>query len=300
MDVPKVPDNRVLIVDDDRELCTCLQEMFSTWGIKADAITGAERVVDQVRSTSYNIVLLDLIMPKKSGFDLIPEIVKLCPSPKIIIMTGYADKEKAVKALRMGVFDFLEKPVEMELLSHTVQRALHSQKIELDYKNTLKDLEQSQRDLLLHKNTLEQVNKQLLETNKALSVLAKNLESTRKESEKQIIQRTRSLIIPIVEKLQRDKNLRMYKAELGMLIGHIENMTSGLAGHARIARYLSSSELRIASMIMNGLTSREVAGQLYISPATVKTHRKNIRKKLNIQNSEINLRSYLESEMGTE
>lgn len=298
MDIPKIPDNRVLIVDDDRELCSCLQEMFSTWGIKADAIAEPERAVDQVRGTSYNIVLLDIIMPEKSGFDLIPEIVKLCPGPKIIIMTGYADKEKVVKALRMGVFDFLEKPVEMELLSYTVQRALHSQKIELDYKNTLKDLEQSQHDLLLHKNTLEQVNKQLLETNKALSVLAKNLESTREESEKQIVQKIRSWIIPIVEKLQRDKNLRRYKAELDMLIGHIENMTSGLAGHARIAFCLTSTELRIASMIMGGLTSLEIAGQLNISPDTVKTHRKNIRKKLNVKHSNINLRSYLESEMG--
>lgn len=300
MNIPKIPDNRLLIVDDNRELCRVLQEMISTLGIKADAIADPDRVVDQVRGTSYNIVLLDIIMPEKSGFDLIPEIGKFCPDTKIIIMTGYADKEKVIKALRMGVFDFLEKPVQMELLFHTVQRALHSQKIELDLKNTLKDLERSRHDLLLHKNTLEQVNEQLLETNKALSVLAKNLESTREESEKQIVLKVRSLIIPIVEKLQQDKRLERYKAELSMLLGHIENLTLGLAGDTRISSRLSSTELRIASMIMHGLTSREIADQMNISLSTVKTHRKNIRKKLNVQNSEINLRSYLESEMGTE
>ena len=138
MNIPKVPDNRLLIVDDNRELCRVLQEMISTLGIKADAIADPDRVVDQVRGTSYNIVLLDIIMPEKSGFDLIPEIGKFCPDTKIIIMTGYADKEKVIKALRMGVFDFLEKPVQMELLFHTVQRALHSQKVELDFKEYLK------------------------------------------------------------------------------------------------------------------------------------------------------------------
>jgi len=58
--------------------------------------------------------------------------------------------------------------------------------------------------------------------------------------------------------------------------------------------------LRIASMIKNGISSEEIARHLYISPSTVKTHRRNIRKKLNIHNSGMNLRAYLESQLGKE
>ena len=212
-------------------------------------------------------------------------------------MTGYADKEKAIKALRLGVFDFLEKPIKMQLLSHAVKRALDTQKIELELKNTFKELQRSQSDLLSHKRRLEEVNEQLTETNKALSVLAENLERTREHSEKRIIRKIRSLIIPIVERLQRDKNLKGYKAELSLLVGHVENLTSGLASDTRIDDSLSSAELRIASMIMNELTSEEIANQLHISLSTVKTHRRNIRRKLNLNHSDLNLRAYLKSRM---
>jgi FixJ family two-component response regulator len=288
-------DARLLIVDDDQELCDCLQETISAWGIKTKTITKPRLVANQVTDCFYNIVLLDIVMPKKSGFDLIPEINKLSRDTKIIIMTGYADKEKAIKALRLGVFDFLEKPIKMEILLHAVMRALDTQKLELELNKTLRDLEHSQDNLLAHKGKLEEVNQQLLETNKALSVLAKNLEMTRQESEKRIVRTIRSLIIPVVEKLQRDNRLKRYKAELGMLLGHIENLTSGLASDTKIVGLLSSSELRIASMIMSGLTSEEIAKPLHISLSTVKTHRKNIRRKLSLNQSNYNLRTYLES-----
>lgn len=290
-------DARLLIVDDDRKLCDAIQETISAWGIKTKIITKPRLVANQVRGCFYNIVLLDIVMPEKSGFDLIAEIRKLCPEAKIIIMTGYANKENAIKALRLGVFDFLEKPIKMELLLHCVVRAMDTQKIEMDLKKTLKELEHSHGDLLAHKRRLEQVNDELFETNNALSVLARNLERTRQESEKRIVLKIRSLILPVVEKLQQDGKLKRYKAELSMLEDHIETLTSGLATDTKIATELTDTELRIASMVANGLTSKEIVRALHISLDTVKTHRKNIRRKLNINRSHYNLRTYLKSRM---
>ena len=293
-------DGRLLIVDDDHKLCDALRETISGWGIKTRVVTKPSLLANQVRDCLFDIVLLDIVMPEQSGFDLIPEIRKLCPETKIIIMSGYADKEKAIKALRLGVFDFLEKPIKMRLLFHSVMRALDAQKTELELKKTLKELKRSQSDLLAHKRRLEKANERLWETNKALSVLAKNIERAGQESAKRIILKIRSLIIPVVERLRRDKNLERYKAELSMLMAHIETLTSGLASDAKIADRLSSTELRIVSMVVNGLTSQEIAEPLHISLSTVKTHRRNIRRKLNITRSNYNLRTYLESRIGKE
>lgn len=290
-------DARLLIVDDDRGLCDALREAISALGIETKTITKPRLVADQVRENFYNVVLLDIVMPEESGFDLIPEIRGLYPETKIIILTGYADKGKAIKALRLGVFDFLEKPIKMELLLHSVVRALDTQKTELDLGRTLKELQRSRSDLLAHKRRLEHVNEELFETNNALSVLARNLERARQESEKRIVMKIRSLILPIVEKLQQDEKLKRYQPELSMLEDHIETLTSGLATDTRIAHVLSATELRIASMVANGLTSQEIARPLHISLDTVKTHRKNIRRKLNIKHSPYNLRTYLESRM---
>ena len=136
--------------------------MISAWGIESKAIAKPGLVANQVRDCFYNIVLLDIVMPEKSGFDLIPEIGRLCPSTKIIVMSGYADKEKVIKALRLGIFDFLEKPIKMELLSHAVKRALDTQKTELELRKTLSDLERSQSDLLARERKLEEANEQVL------------------------------------------------------------------------------------------------------------------------------------------
>ena len=72
-------DARLLIIDDDHELCDALQEMISAWGIQTKAITRPSLVANQVRDCFYNIVLLAIVMPEKSGFDLIPKIRKFCP-----------------------------------------------------------------------------------------------------------------------------------------------------------------------------------------------------------------------------
>jgi FixJ family two-component response regulator len=289
---------KILIVDDEPIVCELLEAMASSLGIKAKSITRSLKVMDEVRNTFYNLVLLDVFMPVRSGFELIPDIQKASSDTKIIIITGRTDKEVAIKALRLGAFDFLEKPINMDLLSYSVNRALHIQETELEYKKTRENLEQSQVDLLDHKEKLEDLNRRLIQTNQALTVLAQNIAREREETEKRIVLKTRSLIIPIIERLQHDKNLKRYEAELIMLVKHLEDLTSGLAADTKIATSLSFSELRIASLIKNGLTTEEIAKHLHISPSTIKTHRKNIRRKLGINNRQQNLRNYLDSRLG--
>jgi DNA-binding CsgD family transcriptional regulator len=103
--------------------------------------------------------------------------------------------------------------------------------------------------------------------------------------------------VPIIERLQQDRKLEQYRTDFELLLSYIEDLTSDLANDVKIAESLSVTELRIASMIKHGVSAEEIARHLYISPSTVKTHRRNIRRKLNIQNSGINLRAYLASEL---
>ena len=112
------------------------------------------------------------------------------------------------------------------------------------------------------------------------------------------VQKTKTLILPIIEKLYHARRLEKYREDLDLLTGFLETMTSGL-GKDKISVSLSASEMRIASLIKNGMSSNEIARHLNVSIYTVKTHRKNIRKKLSLQNSGVNLRSYLESQDST-
>ncbi len=103
--------------------------------------------------------------------------------------------------------------------------------------------------------------------------------------------------MPIIKELQNDINCQKRRADLEVLTTYLNGLISGPTDHHDIIISLTDQEMRVAVMIKNDLTSQKIANMLYISLHTVKTHRKSIRKKLNIQNSNINLCSYLKSKM---
>ena len=234
------------------------------------------------------------------------EIRRLDPNVNFVIMQGLLDATLQKEALNIPPVDkilYAQKPFDLQEIrqfASALGTKWHSEMMlrnaNLELEKKIKELERSQKSLLDYKSELENVNSQLMETNNALSVLARNIERTRKESEKRVIQRTSTLILPILEKLREDRNLLRYKDDFDLLVGDIQNLTADLRNDNRITDYLSATELRIASMIRIGMSSKEIAGHLCISLSTVKTHRRNIREKLKLKKSGINLRVYLEVE----
>ena len=89
--------------------------------------------------------------------------------------------------------------------------------------------------------------------------------------------------------------LERYRVEFDILIEQIQGLVKGSKWQAPLSGVLSVSETRVAVMIKNGLSSQAIARELNISLDTVKTHRRNIRRKFNIQNESINLTGYLKS-----
>ncbi len=268
------PENaRVLVIDDDPEICSTIQDVMVKWGLQAHGITSPSKAMNHLKKSPYNLIMLDIVLPKMNGLDLIPEIKACCPEAKIITMTGFADKDKAVKALRQGSFDFLEKPFDFDLLRLTIRRALGVQQAEIEHRKTLELLERHKRELERSKLRLQQANTQLVETNQALSTLAQNIERTRKETERQMVIKTRSLILPVIEQLSQYSDLERYRNEFDLLLLYVNDLTAGIDYDLQITTTLTSTELRIAALVKNGLSSDAIAGHMNISPSTVKTHR---------------------------
>jgi DNA-binding CsgD family transcriptional regulator len=159
------------------------------------------------------------------------------------------------------------------------------------------ELQSKQKELLEYKSKLGQVNNELLETNRAVSILARNIDKSRNETRYSVIKAINTQLIPIIEDLRKAKNLENVHAHLDILVANLQSLSSDLAGGSNFMIALTPSELRVATMIKNGLTSQKIADKLCISSLTVKTHRRNIRKKLDLKNSRINLASYLQSIM---
>jgi DNA-binding CsgD family transcriptional regulator len=158
-------------------------------------------------------------------------------------------------------------------------------------------LRESEKELIQRKLSLEKVNRELIETNQALSVLARNIDRDKELLEKKIYETTIVNVMPIIEELKSDINCQKRLADLELLITYLKGLISKPTDHHDIIISLTEQEMRVAALIKNNLTSQKIANMLYISEHTVKTHRKNIRKKLKIQNSTVNLTSYLKQKM---
>ena len=273
----------VLIVDDDEHICKLLETAISLWDIKTKSLTNPLLVTDEIKRQFYNVILLDVFMPERNGIDLLIEIHKSCPDTKIIIITGYADKEIAIKALSLGACDFLEKPMAIDLLHHVVKRALDTQRTEREHRQTLAEFGKKSQELL--------------ETMDALSVLMKNIDRAKQEMGKMIVMQFRSLLVPIIENLQNEQNTAVYKSQVAILSNYIENLTVDLSPGQQTnpssLALLSLREVQIALMIRNYMTNEEIAARLHISPETVRTHRRNIRKKLGMKGTKSRLTAHL-------
>jgi PAS domain S-box-containing protein len=154
-------------------------------------------------------------------------------------------------------------------------------------------LELHMEELATQKNNLDRTHRELVRTNTALSVLARNIDRRRQELEEKIALDVSAKILPAVNELRRDQLPARILAKLDVVAALLTALTpEGSKAHEVIAA-LTATELRVALMIKKGFSSDRIAVLLNTSPHTIKTHRRNIRKKLGVQNSKVNLSSYL-------
>jgi len=115
----------ILIVDDDVNLCTILAEELKEVGYESNFLTGGENVSEYIKTNPVDLVLLDLKMPGKDGFQVLREIESGENSnPKVIVLTAYADVKSAIDAAKLGATDFISKPYDFDELLITIRKVL--------------------------------------------------------------------------------------------------------------------------------------------------------------------------------
>lgn len=116
--------SRVLIIDDDKGMSYTLTRMVHETGHSASAAYTIYDGLSLVRNEDFDVVFLDVILPDGSGLDIIPKIQAMPFSPEIIIITAFGEKNGAAKALKSGVWDYIEKPARIDTMKLSLQRAL--------------------------------------------------------------------------------------------------------------------------------------------------------------------------------
>jgi DNA-binding CsgD family transcriptional regulator len=148
-------------------------------------------------------------------------------------------------------------------------------------------LKKSQEELFEQKQSLE-------EANIALKVLLKQREADRQELEKKVLTNVKDLVLPYVEKLKNSRLKPRDKTLIEIVETHLNDVISPLLQRFANAKILlTPQEMKVASLVKDGKTSKEIADILNVSETTINFHRKNLRVKFGLTNQKSNLRSYL-------
>ena len=137
---------------------------------------------------------------------------------------------------------------------------------------------------------------ELEETNTALKVLLQGIEETKHEAEERVVWNINEQVMPYVERLKRRCRDDRSAAYLALLEANLTAITAAFPNRLSTTfSNLTPTEIDVAKLVMQGKTTKEIAGLMSIATSTIDFHRNNIRKKVGISSSNVNLRSYLAS-----
>ena len=118
----------VLVVDDDPALLEALPETLRLRmnGVTVDTADSAAAALDRIASQNYDAIVTDIKMPGMDGLALLSEIRRRQPDTPILMITGHGDYDLAVRALRGGAYDFIQKPIDREHVVASLHEAIRA------------------------------------------------------------------------------------------------------------------------------------------------------------------------------
>jgi len=132
--------NSVLVIDDEREICESIKMILEYEDYLVDYSTESTEGLQKIESGSFDAVLLDIQMPNLNGFEVLNRVKEQNIDVSFIVISAFSSLENAVKATKLGAFDFIEKPIDRDKLLLSVRNAVSHQNLLKENKELKKDL----------------------------------------------------------------------------------------------------------------------------------------------------------------
>src|SRR5437867_9009147 len=120
----------ILVVDDEKGVQTSLQGILRDEGFDTHAVSSGEECLSLLTRRDFSVVLLDIWLPGMDGLQVLEQIRKTSPLTSVIMISGHGSIESAVRATKLGAFDFVEKPLSLEKTLLVVKNALHQRQLQ--------------------------------------------------------------------------------------------------------------------------------------------------------------------------
>ncbi len=133
-------DVRVLVVDDKENMLKLFGKILSS-GYRLTTVGDGGRALSLVATEEFDVVVTDIRMPGANGFEVLQAVKARSPSTEVVMMTGYATVGDAVQAMKMGAYDYLEKPFDPDAAAMTVARAAERKRLRDEASSLRRELE---------------------------------------------------------------------------------------------------------------------------------------------------------------
>ncbi|MGD9008997.1 MAG: response regulator [Desulfobacteraceae bacterium] len=301
-----IQNSGILVVDDDEAVRKLIHLTLRRQGYRCTAAANSQEARQLLDVEPFALLLSDIHMPGESGLDLVAHVKSSYEDMAVIIVTVIDDIETAQRALSLDIYGYMVKPIDKNQIVIGVTNALRRRQLELKQKNQSRELEEkinrrtrelseTVEKLKVRESELAAKMEELHELNTALKVLLNNRETDRLTLEENIQSNVRKFILPSIERLKKGTiKSKQIQSEFGLLEASLNDLVAPFARQISSDYFgLTPNEIKVALLIKQGMTTKEIAKELNLSVNTIMTHRYKIRSKLGIKNQTKNLQVYL-------
>jgi len=271
----------ILIVNHEIRCEQLLREVFQSWTILPTFINDVSSIEHVLESGDFNAVMIHRDIIPNYVMNSILQLQALFPDIKVIIILSEKSGYDSSELNPDDISGIIQDNFSASLIRRMIQGVLDARHLE--------------RSIAALREEVLRKNHEIIELSTTISQLEYNVERTKREIEQRIFTQIRSLMLPLFEDIVSRNRDEVQDCRLEALRKYMNDLASGLATHLESNTPLSAQELRVALMVRNGLTSEEIAGHLRVSPETVKTHRRNIRRKFGLTSTNQKLSTYLQA-----
>jgi two-component system response regulator HydG len=132
----------ILLIDDEEALCTAAEKILAKEGYHVTSLTTATDGLAKFETDGADLLITDLMLPDLEGIQVLKRAKEIRPTVEVIVITGHGTVEKAVEAMRLGAYDFIEKPLDRAALVKAVSKAVEKQRLAEENRRLREELQQ--------------------------------------------------------------------------------------------------------------------------------------------------------------